>query len=130
MPSMSPPTLTIPPMKKKNFAKILGNAILLASIQASIGSVEMSSKFSVVNFSKDPETLQAASNALTGYIIIAIVWMFGAVLISYGQYGWVGGLTAFIANMVMILWIVLSYCASFKNACERYNLNYPKLFRL
>ena len=32
---------------------MIGEAILLASMQFSIGSVEMSSKFSVKNFSKD-----------------------------------------------------------------------------
>jgi hypothetical protein len=114
----------------QNFSKILGNAILLASIQASIGSVEMSSKFSVINFSKDPETLQAASDALTGYIIIAIIWMFGAVLISYGQYGLMGLVTSFIANMIMILWILLSYAAAFNTASKRHGVKFPKLFKL
>lgn len=37
---------------------MFGEAILLASMQFSIGSVEMSSKFSVKNFAKDQETLQ------------------------------------------------------------------------
>jgi hypothetical protein len=35
----------------ENNMKMIGEAILLASIQFSIGSVEMSSKFSVKNFS-------------------------------------------------------------------------------
>jgi small-conductance mechanosensitive channel len=122
--------MSVGTQQKKNFSKILGNAILLASIQASIGSVEMSSKFSVINFAKDQETLQAASNALTGYLIIAIIWSIGAVLISYGQYGWDGFWTSLVANSIMILWIVISYVACFSSASKRYNLDYPKLFRL
>ena len=43
------------------YYKAIGEAILFASIQFSIGSVEMSSKFSVMNFSKDQETLQKAT---------------------------------------------------------------------
>lgn len=116
--------------KKKNYAKILGNALLLASIQASIGSVEMSSKFSVINFSKDQETLQAASNALTAYLVIAIIWAFGAVLISYGQYGIEGAIASLIANLVMVGWIVFSYIACFKTAAKKYGLKPAKLFRL
>jgi len=116
--------------KTVNFSKVLGNAILLASIQASIGSVEMSSKFSVINFSKDPDTLQAASNALTGYVIIAFIWMIGAVLISYGQYGILGLITSFIANLIMILWIVISYIGAFSTASKRHDVEYPKMFRL
>lgn len=117
--------------KKKSAAiKGVGNAILLASIQASIGSVEMSSKFSVVNFSKDQMTLQAAADALTGYIIIAIIWTVGAVFLGYGHYGWFGFASSLIANLVMMGWIVGSYCVSFQVASKRYGLEFPKLMRI
>ena len=112
------------------FAKILGKAILLASIQASIGSVEMSSKFSVINFSKDQETLQAASNALTGYIFVGIVWTAGAVLISYGQHGIPGLVTALIANLIMMVWIIWSYVFAFECAAKKYGLKFPKMMHL
>jgi hypothetical protein len=107
----------------------MGNAILLASIQASIGSVEMSSKFSVVNFSKDQRTLQAAADALTGYLIIGIVWMIGAILINFGQYGIPGLIASLIANLIIIGWIVGSYLVAFQTAVRQYGLKYPKLLR-
>ena len=44
--------------------KLIGKSILFASMQFAIGSVEMSSKFSVKNFSKDQDTLQNAADAL------------------------------------------------------------------
>jgi hypothetical protein len=109
--------------------ELMGNAILLASIQASIGSVEMSSKFSVVNFSKDQRTLQAAADALTGYLMIGIVWMIGSVLISYGEYGCRGLVASLIANAVIMGWIVLSYLQAFQIAAKTYGLQYPRLFR-
>lgn len=114
----------------KKLFKLMGNAILLASIQASIGSVEMSSKFSVVNFSKDQNTLQAAADALTGYIFIGCIWMLGSVFISYGQYGWWGLVASLIANLVIMGWIILSYLQAFKIASKRYGLKYPKLMVL
>ena len=55
------------------YYKAVGEAIVFASIQFSIGSVEMSSKFSVMNFSKDQETLQNAAYALTDYLKIALL---------------------------------------------------------
>lgn len=109
--------------------ELMGNAILLASIQASIGSVEMSSKFSVVNFSKDQRTLQAASDALTGYLLIGTVWMIGAVFISYGEYGCRGLVASLIANIVIMGWIIISYLQAFRIATNSYNLKYPRLFR-
>ena len=43
--------------------KLIGKSILFASMQFAIGSVEMSSKFSVKNFSKDQDTLQNAADS-------------------------------------------------------------------
>lgn len=113
---------------KNKFWKMLGNAILLASIQASIGSVEMSSKFSVVNFSKDQETLQAAADALTGYLLIAAVWTIGSAMISYGQYSWAGLATSVTANFVLVGWIYFSYLHSFNVARKKYGLKFPKVW--
>lgn len=115
--------------KNKTF-EMFGDAILLASIQASIASVELSSKYSVVNFSKDQQTLQAASDALTGYLIIAFIWLLGSVSISYGKFGWQGLVTSLVANLILVGWIFFSYIQSFKIAASRYNLQFPKLFRL
>ena len=56
--------------EKHELAKIVAKAVFYASIQASIGSVEMSSKFSVLNFSKDQEILQRAADALRGYAMV------------------------------------------------------------
>jgi hypothetical protein len=115
---------------RHKFAEMLGNSILFASIQASIGSVELSSKYSVVNFSKDQETLQAASDALTGYLIIAFIWTIGSAMISYGQYGIPGLITSLVANIVLVGWIFFSYLHCFKTAARRYNLQFPTLFRI
>lgn len=115
-------------LPKNKFWKMLGNAILLASIQASIGSVEMSSKFSVVNFSKDQETLQGAADALTGYLMIALVWTMGSAMISYGQYSTPGLITSVVANMVLVGWIYFSYLHSFQVAREKYGLTFPKVW--
>ena len=67
--------------KKKNAFYILGKAILMASMQFAIGSVEMSSKFSVKNFSKDQRTLDNAIKALKDYMIIGSLWMLGTSMI-------------------------------------------------
>lgn len=118
-------------MPKNKFFKMLGNSILLASIQASIGSVEMSSKFSVVNFSTDQATLQAAADALTGYLIIALIWTIGSAMISFGQYSYAGLITSVVANAVLVGWIFFSYLQAFNVVVQRRpELTYPKLFQV
>ena len=105
--------------------KMIGEAILLASIQFSIGSVEMSSKFSVKNFSKDQETLQNAADALSDYLKIGIFWTVGVTILLYSNFGVPGPITAVLANLLIIVWVYVSYIQSFKIAAEKYNLTMP-----
>ena len=108
----------------QNLYKIIGKAILLASMQFAIGSVEMSSKFSVINFSKDQDTLNRASDALNEYMIIGFIWTIGVVLIMYANYGIVGVISGIISNFIILGWIYISYKNSFKRAAKFNNLNY------
>lgn len=112
----------------RELAKIIAKAIFYASIQSSLGSVEMSSKFSVMNFSKDQETLQRAADALRSYIIIAVIWTIGTILALYASYGWCGAWVGLAANAVMMGWIVISYVKAFAEAAKRYNLTAPSVF--
>lgn len=114
--------------KGNNFWLILGESILLASIQVSLASVEMSSRFSVLNFSKTEEILQNASNALTGYLVIGTIFMIGSVLTMTSLYGRVGFLTSVLSNFIIMGWITSSYILAFKSSSEKYNIPFPKLF--
>lgn len=113
---------------KNTIFKIIGKSVLFASIQAALGSVEMSSKFSVINFAKDQETLQNAANALCSYFIIAVIWTFGSSLVLYSQYGWQGIFFNCLANGLMILWIVGSYVKAFRQVAKKNDLKFPSLF--
>ena len=107
----------------------MGKAILFASMQFAIGSVEMSSKFSVKNFSKDQVTLQHAADALSDYIFIGVVWTLGTGMMFWGSYGMRGAIVNLIANMIIMAWIIQSYKGSFEYACNAGNLEMPIMFR-
>jgi len=107
------------------YYEILGEAILLASMQFAIGSVEMSSKFSVKNFAKDQETLQNAVDALSDYLLIAIMWTIGLSILFYARYDFAGVIMSVIANFLIIIWIYVSYINSFKIAAKAHNLKIP-----
>uniref|UniRef100_A0A6C0KSI5 Uncharacterized protein n=1 Tax=viral metagenome TaxID=1070528 RepID=A0A6C0KSI5_9ZZZZ len=115
--------------RKKSIVAITGKAILFASMQFAIGSVEMSSKFSVKNFSKDQTTLQHAADALSDYIFIGVVWTLGTCMMFWGNYGMKGAIINFIANFIIMAWIMTSYKGAFEYACVTGNLEYPELFR-
>lgn len=113
---------------KSEWPRILGNAIFYSSIQAAIGSVEMSSKFSVINFAKDQETLQNAADALRNYLYIAALWTLATVLVLYSQYGMRGVVAGSLANLGYVGWIYFSYIHAFKMAAEKYDLKEPTVF--
>ncbi len=107
---------------------IVGKALLFAGIQFSLGSVEMSSKFSVKNFANTQETLDSAVSSLRDYVIIAIIWMIGCCLVFYSNYGLIGLGSSFVANIVFISWIYFSYYAAVRQAANKYHLQVPGLF--
>jgi hypothetical protein len=114
--------------KATNWPKMLGQAIFYSSIQAAIGSVEMSSRFSVMNFSKDQDTLQNAADALRSYLYIAATWALATILVMYSQFGIPGAICGLVANMAYVGWIYFSYLAAFKKAAIKYKLTQPKVF--
>jgi len=109
--------------------KLIGKSILFASMQFAIGSVEMSSKFSVKNFSKDQDTLQNAADALSDYLIIGLLWTIGTCLIFYANYKWNGVIINTLINLSIMYWIYWSYVKSFDSACTKYGLQPPIMFK-
>lgn len=111
--------------KKKNAFYILGKAILMASMQFAIGSVEMSSKFSVKNFARDQRTLDNAIKALKDYMIIGTLWTIGTSMIFYVNYDVKGLVMNIMANASIMLWIYLSYYSAFREAVQMFNQENP-----
>ena len=114
--------------ESKLWAKMIGQSLFYSSIQAAIGSVEMSSKFSVINFCKDQETLQNAADALRGYLYIASIWTLASMLVMYSQYGMSGAIVGLISNLVYVMWIYISYVHAFSTAAKKYKLKQPYIF--
>ena len=107
--------------------KMLGEAILHSSIQFAIGSVVMSSAFSVRNFAKDQETLQNAADALSEYLSIALMWTVGTTILLYCNYGISGLIVSVGINLAIVFWIYRSYIKAFKTATEKYKLTMPSI---
>jgi hypothetical protein len=128
------PPMAIPSLaalsRKNSMAYILGKAILFSSFQFAIGSVEMSSKFSVKNFSTDQTTLDNAIIALRDYIIIGLFWTLGTSLIFYANYGMKGMLMNVMCNLLIISWIYFSYQNAFNVAAKKYSLTNTPMWKV
>lgn len=110
-------------------AKIVGKSILLAGFLVALASVEMSSRFSVLNFAKDDEILQNAANALSAFMSIGIFWAIGSTAVLFSSYGWPGVLAGVISNGVILMWIYWSYRAAFSRAAEERGLTEPTMWK-
>lgn len=109
-------------------AIMIGNALLYSGMQFALASVEMSSKFSVKNFSKNQEILDAAGSALSTYIVIAILWTLASCLVLYGQYGKIGIFWGILTNILFAGWTIGSYIVTFRDVAKANGLKMPRLF--
>jgi len=105
--------------------KALGEAILYSSISFAVASVEMSSKFSVKNFSKDQETLQNAADALSDYLKIGAFWAVGTTLVLGARYGKEGAFYSVLMNGLILFWVYWSYMKAFRVAAKKNGLHMP-----
>lgn len=115
--------------RSQKIAKIIGKSILLAGFLVALASVEMSSRFSVLNFAKQQDTLQNAANALSAFTVIGIVWAIGATAVLYSSYELPGLVAGLISNGVIMGWIVVSYRAAFDRAALENGLERPKMYQ-
>ena len=105
--------------------KVVGKAMMLGAQQFAIGSVLMSSSYSVKNFSKDQETLQSAADALKSYVYVGALWTLANAFVLGASYGKPGAIAAAVANTMVMVWIWVVYDAAFKKAQSMYQLEYP-----
>lgn len=113
---------------KQDLAKIIGKAILYASISFAIASCAMSSVFSVRNFTKDQRTLDNGVCALRDYMMIGIVWAIGTTLILYSSAKLTGAIAAVVMNAAIMAWIWWTYQKAFKECADKHKLEVPGLF--
>lgn len=112
----------------KDLIKIISKGLFYGGMLYGIASVEMSSKFSVINFAKDQKTLDRARDALDSFIYIAGVWITATVLSLYASHGYCGAAFALLFSVIITGSIIWSYFRSFKQAADEYKLQYPETF--
>ena len=105
--------------------KVIGKAMMLGAQQFAVGSVLMSSSYSVKNFSKDQDTLQSAADAMVSYIYVGMLWTLANALVLGASYGRNGAIAAVVANAMVMIWIYIVYVKAFKTAAGMYGLRYP-----
>lgn len=107
---------------------MIGDALILASIQISIASYDMSSKYSVKNFSTTQIILDNAGDALYEYIKTGIMWTVITSILMFLNFGFEGLAYTLFANILIMLWIYFSYIKAFEYNVEKYNLKMPSVF--
>jgi len=103
--------------------EICGEALLFGAVQAALAALEMGSRFAVVKSCRTQDVIDNGMTCLHNYLFLAFLWTMGTSLILYGNYGIVGFIIGFIANLLYIIWIYYEYSTIFANAAKKYKLN-------
>lgn len=113
-----------------DWSYIIGQNLLVSASQFSLGSIALSSTYSVINFSKTQEILDNGVSALRKYLYVAIAWLVANCLVMYSQFKYRGVLAAFVFNLVYIVWIVISYQQAFDIAAKQNGLIVRGMFEV
>ena len=110
---------------KDNFL-MLGEGILLSSIQFSIAGFGLGSLAGINNIIVDQITLNNAVILLRNYVYLSIIWTFGIVSLFYSRYDGIGACLVLIINIIIVCWIYFSFTYIFQKKIKLYNLIMPK----
>ena len=101
---------------------LIGEAIILSSIQLSLSCIEMSPKCVIREFTKDQDSLQNAIDALSDYIKIATIWTLFITILFYARHDKIGALIALIINILIMTWIYYTYNKTIEKVAKTNNL--------
>jgi hypothetical protein len=101
---------------------LIGEAIILSSIQFSISCIEMSPKCVIRQFTKDQESLQNAIDSLSDYIKIGTIWTLFITTLFYAKHDKVGAIIAILINILIMAWVYFTYNKTIEKAAKANNL--------
>lgn len=102
-------------------AKILGKALIYASIQVALANMELYPKLLYTFIEKQPQ-LKIACKSLRNFLYLSIIWLTGTSLIMYSEYGIRGALYTLLANITIIGWIYYSYYSTITQMAKNLGL--------
>ena len=109
-------------------AKVIGMAIVVASVHAAISGVELPQQFLVKMMVKTQEDLQEAADSFAVYTMIATIWTVGSTILMIAEYGVPGVVAGLLANAIVYVWMFTEYKLLFDGIQKKFNLKPPKFF--
>lgn len=106
----------------------LGQALVFAAVQPALASMEMSSRFDIVNSANSQRSLEQAARDLRSFMVISIIWAVGSTLVMFFQFSWRGALINFIGQVLIMYWIYSNFRTAIVNQAKRRHLNIPPVW--
>jgi len=128
---MSTSSVVYPGVSAPNEATLpleLGQALVFASVQPALASMQMSSRFDIVNSATTQDLLEQAARDLRSFMIIAIIWAVGSTLVMYIQFSWRGAFINLVGQGLVGYWIFSSFRNAIVNQALRKNLQVPSVW--
>lgn len=97
---------------------IIGKATVYATIQIAFANFIMGSVASIKTRLHTTESISIYRDYLKRYLIVALIYSLGTSVMLYETYHWKGAIIGFIANAIMVIWILYFYHDSIAHASK------------
>lgn len=111
----------------RQYSHIIGEALFFAVLQMSIATVELEDRSEVAS-NDNQQKLNISAESLRTYIYLAVLWTIASGLVLYGKFDIFGGIMAIIFNVLIIIWIYVTYTDAMEISSKKSNLIVPKIF--
>lgn len=105
------------------YHQLYGQVLGFAAIQATIGSLELSTPLSIATSVKTSQHLEIVRQEMRSYLIIACIFTAGTSLYLYAGHGWLGALSNILINIIVISWIYYEHNKAIRLAINNLSNN-------
>ena len=110
-----------------HWPKIAGKVLVSATVQLSLGSLELPSRFMIRSLIRTQEAVDATISEMYSYIVIGLLWAIGTTILMYVQHYYAGAVANILVNLLCIWWIVYRRYTVLVETAAKYGLQVKSL---
>lgn len=110
-----------------HWPKIAGKVLVSATVQLSLGSLELPSRFMIRTFTRTQEAVDATVSEMYSYIVIGLLWTIGTTILMYVQHYYIGAVLNMTVNLLAMWWIIYRRYSVLVETATKYGLQVKSL---
>ena len=108
--------------------EIVGKVLVSTTVQATLGSLEMSSRLMIRNFVITQEEADEFINEMRAYIFIGSLWTAGTTFLMYSMHQYLGASLNLLFNLLAMAWIIYRRYPVYVKTATKHGLKIKGIF--